>query len=75
MNDNKSADHAHGGANDGSAPPVQRPPYWKRAHHDWRFWVAATLIFVCMAFYVLTVEFSLVPGRQGVPTLAMPAGG
>ena len=73
MNDIESSNHAHGGPNPDGVFQNHRP-YWRRAHHDWRFWVAATLIFVCMVVYVLTVEFSVTPGGQGVPTLAVPSG-
>jgi hypothetical protein len=63
MNETKPTNHAHGGANPDGLRHVH-PPYWKRAHHDWRFWVAAVLIFSAMIFYVMTVEFSLPPRSQ-----------
>ncbi len=58
MNETEPANHAHGGANSDSTQP-NHGPYWKRAHHDWRFWVAAILIFTAMTIYVLTDEFAL----------------
>jgi len=40
-------------------------PYWKRAHHDWRFWVGLFLMFTAIFVYVGTDDLSLVPsGRQ-----------
>jgi len=36
-------------------------PYWKRAHLDWRVWVAAFFIFAAIAVYVWTVDLSMVP--------------
>lgn len=36
-------------------------PYWKRAHHDWRFWIAVVFIFAAIAIYVVSVDLSLVP--------------
>ena len=36
-------------------------PYWRRAHLDWRVWVAAAFIFAALAIYVVTVDLSLVP--------------
>ena len=62
MNDHPHSDGAHGGPNPDGLHQVHRP-YWKRAHHDWRFWVAAIFIFAAMTFYVMTVEFSVAPGR------------
>jgi hypothetical protein len=35
-------------------------PYWKRAHHDWRFWVALFLMFLAMAVYVLSDNLAFV---------------
>jgi hypothetical protein len=66
MNELKHGNSQQHGPPGGSFPQGHRP-YWKRAHHDWRFWVAATLIFAAMAFYVLTVEFSLHPRGQSLP--------
>ncbi len=62
MNDHPSNDHAHGGPNPAGVHQAH-PPYWKRAHHDWRFWIAAIFIFAAMTIYVLTVELVLQPGR------------
>jgi hypothetical protein len=36
-------------------------PYWKRAHRDWRFWVAVCFIFAALAIYVVTVDLSVFP--------------
>jgi hypothetical protein len=36
-------------------------PYWKRAHLDWRVWVAAFFLFAAIAVYVWTVDLSIVP--------------
>ncbi len=38
-----------------------KQPYWKRAHLDWRVWVAAAFIFAAIAVYVWTVDLSMVP--------------
>ncbi len=73
MNDHQNSDSAHGGPNPDGIHHVQRP-YWKRAHHDWRFWVAAFFIFAAMIFYVVTVEFSLAPGRHSPQLIVSPAG-
>jgi uncharacterized membrane protein len=46
-------------------------PYWRRAHHDWRFWFGLVAMIVAIAVYVGTNDLSMVPsGRQK----HMPAG-
>jgi hypothetical protein len=39
-------------------------PYWKRAHHDWRFWVAVILMFAAISIYVLSGDLALRPRGQ-----------
>lgn len=39
-------------------------PYWKRAHRDWRFWVAVFSIGVALFIYVTSVDLSLVPRKH-----------
>ena len=36
-------------------------PYWKRAHRDWRFWIAVFFIFSALAIYVMSDDLALVP--------------
>ena len=42
-------------------------PYWRRAHHDWRFWVAMVLMSAAITIYVLTQDLRFVPRSQQVP--------
>ena len=35
-------------------------PYWRRMHHDWRFWVGALLVFAALAIYIFTGDLSWV---------------
>jgi hypothetical protein len=42
-------------------------PYWRRMHHDWRFWVGAVLLFAAIAIYVLTGDLSWVPWPHQAP--------
>jgi hypothetical protein len=63
MNETKHDHGQHGGPNSDNTHH-DHGPYWKRAHHDWRFWAAASLIFAAMIIYVLSVEFVLRPGNQ-----------
>jgi uncharacterized membrane protein len=34
--------------------------YWKRAHHDWRFWIGLSLMLLAMATYIMIDNLSLV---------------
>ncbi|MEO8339368.1 MAG: hypothetical protein ABI604_06550 [Nitrospirota bacterium] len=36
-------------------------PYWKRAHHDWKFWFAMVMMFAALAMYVGSIDLSRVP--------------
>lgn len=45
-------------------------PYWKRAHRDWKFWVAVLIMLGAMAVYIVTVDLSMRPNgrtQQRVP--------
>ena len=39
-------------------------PYWKRAHHDWRFWGAVFLMLAAMIIYVMSDDLALRPRSQ-----------
>jgi len=39
-------------------------PYWKHAHHDWRLWVAVSLMLVAMLTYVMSDDLAWRP-RSG----------
>jgi hypothetical protein len=65
-----NAEHPHP---DGESPHSHHgeTPYWRRAHHDWRFWFGLIAILVAISVYVGTNDLSMVPsGRQK----QMPAG-
>jgi hypothetical protein len=36
-------------------------PYWRRAHHDWKFWVALVLMLTARMVYVMTDDLAFVP--------------
>ena len=36
-------------------------PYWKRAHHDWRFWTGFVLMFAAIAIYFLSDDLAWLP--------------
>jgi hypothetical protein len=39
-------------------------PYWKRAHHDWRFWIGMLLMMTAITVYLVSDDLSLVPGSH-----------
>jgi hypothetical protein len=41
-------------------------PYWRRAHHDWRFWLAMVLMAAAISTYVMTQDLWLVPRGERV---------
>jgi hypothetical protein len=49
---NGESHHQHGGG---------QTPYWKRAHHDWRFWFGLVAMLVAIVIYVGTNDLSMVP--------------
>ena len=38
-------------------------PYWKRAHHDWRFWVGMCFMFAALAIYILSDDLAFLATR------------
>lgn len=56
--------HHHAAAVDGQHIPKERSPYWKRAHHDWRFWVGLVLMLVAIGVYFMSDDLSLIPSSQ-----------
>jgi len=51
----------HGSHIDSSQESGDPGPYWRRMHHDWRFWVGAVLMFAALAVYVLSGDLAFVP--------------
>jgi hypothetical protein len=57
MNETKHSHHGHG-IPDGEHIPHDRP-YWKRAHCDWRLWVALVFCLAAITMYVMSGDLSL----------------
>jgi hypothetical protein len=58
----ESRHHNHG--NEGPAKDRvhdDQGPYWKRAHHDWRFWVGMVVMLAAITIYVLSDDLALLP--------------
>jgi hypothetical protein len=53
MNELKNGHKSHGDPNGG---PINQghPPYWRRAHRDWRIWFCVIVMLVAMAIYLMT---------------------
>jgi hypothetical protein len=64
---NEGAEHAAVG-HDVHADPR---PYWKRAHHDSRFWIGMILTLAAITIYVMSDDLSLLP--RGQPRVTLPA--
>jgi hypothetical protein len=51
-------------------PGHDRGPYWKRAHRDWKVWVAVILMLTAMWVYLRSNDLSHAPNsppQQPVP--------
>jgi len=67
MIDNKQSYNLRGESYSDNEHKMQRP-YWKRAHHDWRFWIALLLMIAAMVVYVVSEDFAWLPrGRLQQP--------
>jgi hypothetical protein len=69
MHDNRSRQHPE--RTDEEHVRRDADPYWKRAHHDWRFWVGMCLMVVAIAVYFMSDDLSLVPSSR--PQQSQPA--
>ena len=65
MNENKGSHHSPGGQGSHSSDQETHHPYWKRAHQDWRVWVAVFLMLAAMLVYVFSEGLLLRP--SGLP--------
>lgn len=46
-------------------PPEQKTPAsWRRAHKDWRLWLAVGLMLVAMLAYLMTMDEAVQPGGK-----------
>ena len=63
MSENKRSHRNHGG-HDPSGNHEGQPPYWRRVHRDWKFWIALSLMLAAMAVYVMSDDLAIRPHRQ-----------
>jgi uncharacterized integral membrane protein len=41
-----------------------RGPYWKRAHRDWKLWIAVVIMLLAMVIYIRSNDLSVRPQGQ-----------
>ncbi len=60
------SNHSHNQpqAPDGEHVHREVPPYWRRAHRDWRFWLGLLLMCVAITTYFMSDDLSLVHTGQ-----------
>jgi hypothetical protein len=42
-------------------PYQAKAPYWRRAHTDWKFWVAVFFLFAALFIYIFSYDLVLIP--------------
>ena len=63
MSENKRS-HRHHGEHDHNSDYQAQRPYWTRAHHDWKFWVALFLMLAAMVIYVMSEDLAFRPRHR-----------
>ena len=59
MSETGHSPHQHGTP---ARPSIRHePPYWKRAHKSWIFWVALFLMLVAITIFVMSNNLSFIP--------------
>ncbi len=68
-----SAHHHHHPASEHRGTPPSHRPYWKRAHTDWKLWVAVVLMLIAMMVYMGTIDLAWRPrGQRTQPAQTVP---
>ena len=68
MSESNYGQHGNEGPEGKSGPqsiPLSSVLYWKRAHQDWRFWIAFVRVLTAITIYVLTYDLAFLP--RGLP--------
>lgn len=60
MNENRKSHHLYG-ESDNTTAQQAHSPFWKRAHRDWRVWVAVLLMIAGMVVYVMSEDLTFRP--------------
>ena len=64
--------HHHDHAKEKQASGDLPGPYWQRVHHDWKFWIAISLMLTAMLIYVTTLDLSVQPTDGPRPQIQQP---
>ena len=70
MSESNYGQHGNEGPEGKSEPqsvPLSNVPYWQRAHHDWRFWLAFVLMLAAITIYVLSYDLAFLPRGRPFP--------
>jgi hypothetical protein len=60
LNEMKASSHQHGTPARDSVHHDDLA-YWRRAHHDWRFWVALLFMLAAITIYVMSNNLAFLP--------------
>jgi len=73
MDETKQEHKSNGDPNGG---PIHQghPPYWRRAHRDWRIWFMVILMLGAMAIYLMTGGLRGSVNVQPQQTISFPGG-
>jgi len=66
--------HRHDSSDSDSDSYGFHRPYWKHAHHDWRLWVAVSLMLIAVATYVMSDDLAWRPRSQRQQSLSAAVG-
>ena len=68
MNESQRLHHGNEGPDPGTIRHLKSEShYWRRAHLDWRFWIALVLMFAAIAIYVLSDNLAFLPRGRPFP--------
>jgi hypothetical protein len=74
-NEGQASESVHHGHNTSGHGPSGNGPYWKRAHHDFRFWIGLILMLTAITIYVLSDDLAFLPHHRGAQQPVSSAGG
>ncbi len=66
----KLSPHQHESSGAGHVHHTQHP-YWRRAHRDWRLWIAVAIMLLAMAIYLMTNDLAGYTQTQPQPPLTV----
>lgn len=61
MNEIRHSNHGNEGPEHEHVRHDPNPPYWRRAHQDWRVWVAVVFCMTAIAIYILSDDLAFLP--------------